>query len=88
MQLKDLILKLLVKDIPKRLGCLRGGARDIKEHRFFRPLDFEELVHKRIAAPWKPELRDPLDTSHFDEYDEEDDVEVYRDDGSGWDKNF
>jgi serine/threonine protein kinase len=86
--LKDLILKLLVKDIPKRLGCLRGGAADIKDHRFFRLLSFDDLYHRRIAAPWRPDLADPLDTHHFDEYDEEDDVEPYRDDGSGWDRDF
>ena len=86
--LKDLILRLLVKDIPKRLGCLRGGAQDIKEHRFFRSLDFDALVHRTLPSPWQPELTDPLDTHHFDEYDEEDDVEPYRDDGSNWEKDF
>ena len=27
--LRDLILKLLVKDVPRRFGCLLGGAQDI-----------------------------------------------------------
>lgn len=86
--LKDLILRLLVKDIARRLGCLRGEAADIKAHRFFRSLDWEDLKAKRIPAPWKPKLRDLLDTSNFDSYDEDDSVQPYIDDGSGWDKDF
>jgi hypothetical protein len=34
-QLKELVSLLLEKDIKKRLGCLRGGAGDIKQHKFF-----------------------------------------------------
>ncbi len=67
---------------------MRGGAQDIKQHRFFRPLEFDRLLAKKIEAPWKPALRDPLDTSNFDPYDEDDDVEPYVDDGTDWDKNF
>jgi hypothetical protein len=69
-QLKDLILKLLVTDPRRRLGCLRGGAEDIKQHRFFRAIDFPGLVAKRVQAPWRPTLSGPLDTSYFDQYDE------------------
>lgn len=87
-QLKDVILKLLVKDIPKRLGCMRGGAGDIKAHKFFRELDWDALRARRIPAPWRPRLSNPLDTSNFDEYEEDDSVEHYRDDGSHWDKDF
>lgn len=87
-QLKDLIQRLLTKDVSKRIGCLRGGAGDIREHRFFKSLNFDELYAKSIPAPWKPPLSSPLDTSHFDEYAEDDNVEAYVDDGSGWEKSF
>jgi hypothetical protein len=33
--LKELIALLLEKDLKKRLGCLKGGASDIKRHKFF-----------------------------------------------------
>lgn len=46
-------------------------------------------------APWCPELRDALDTSHFDEYPDSDEDEpvlappsAYRDGVIGWDENF
>ena len=32
---KDLIKKLLVKDRTRRLGSMKGGAEDIKNHRFY-----------------------------------------------------
>lgn len=77
-----------MKDVTKRLGCLRGGAGDVKAHRFFRGLDWEALYRKELPAPWRPVVRSPLDTSHFDQYDEEERVEPYRagDDPNGWDK--
>ncbi len=86
--LRDLILKLLVKDIPRRLGCMRGGAADIKAHKFFREVDWAALFAKRIPAPWRPKLANATDTSHFDEYDEDDTMEPYVDDGSHWDRDF
>jgi cGMP-dependent protein kinase 1 len=73
--LKDLILKLLVRDVPKRLGCQRGGAQDIKNHKFMRAIDFDDLYSRKIQAPWVPPIRNQLDSSNFDEYDEEDPIE-------------
>lgn len=35
-KLKDLIRRLLAREVSKRLGCLKNGADDIKRHRFFR----------------------------------------------------
>jgi len=71
-QLRHLIACLLVKDVTKRLGCLRGGAGDVKAHRFFRGLDWEALTRKAVRPPWVPSLRGATDTSCFDEYDEDD----------------
>jgi protein kinase X len=34
--LRELIGFLLEKDLKKRLGCLKGGAGDIKRHKFFK----------------------------------------------------
>jgi len=86
--LQGVILQLLVKDISKRLGCMKGGAADIKAHRFFAPIDWSALRGKAVRAPWRPRVSNALDTSHFDEYDEDDAVTAYRDDGSGWDASF
>jgi len=87
--LRELIIALLEKDLKKRLGCLRGGAGDIKRHKFFKPgFDFDALYEKRMDAPWKPPIRDACDTSNFDPYEEDDYCPPYRDDGSAWDADF
>ena len=41
---KSLVKHLLVADLTKRFGNLKGGSKDIKNHRFFKKLDFEALV--------------------------------------------
>jgi len=40
---KDLVRKLLTADRTKRLGCLRGGASDIKEHPWYAKVDWEAV---------------------------------------------
>ena len=85
---KDVINKLLTQKVTSRLGCKRGGVDDIKNHKWFRGVDWSALEAKRIGAPWVPPLKNPFDASHFDPYDEDDEVEPYTDDGSGWDADF
>jgi serine/threonine protein kinase len=85
---KDLITKLLEREPSARLGCLKGGAEDIRRHVWFTGLNWDALLAKRIRAPWKPPLKSDTDTSCFDPYDEDDDVEPYHDDGSNWDAEF
>jgi protein kinase A len=72
---KDLIDKLLVVDVTKRLGyTAEPGTSNhhlILEHPWFATVDFEKLRNKGLKAPWVPELKDALDTSHFYEFDEE-----------------
>jgi len=66
---KDLIDKLLVLDPTKRLGGSMRGHLDIMSHPWFDAINFKKLRKKEIAAPWVPEVKDSLDTSHFAEYD-------------------
>ena len=40
---KSLVKHLLVADVTKRYGCLRNGANDIKNHRWFKNLDWFKL---------------------------------------------
>ena len=42
--LKSLVKHLLRRDLSKRFGNLVGGISDIKDHRFFKPINWVQLV--------------------------------------------
>lgn len=64
----DLVTRMLHRRAAYRLGCLADGAQDIRDHAFFADIDFDELRNKTMKAPWKPKLKNPFDTKHFDDW--------------------
>eukprot|EP01113_Clastostelium_recurvatum_P040943 TRINITY_DN643_c0_g1_i1.p1 TRINITY_DN643_c0_g1~~TRINITY_DN643_c0_g1_i1.p1 ORF type:complete len:350 (+),score=96.03 TRINITY_DN643_c0_g1_i1:140-1189(+) len=67
---KDLVKKLLVHDRTRRYGSLKGGAADIKQHRWFAHIDWERLYHRQVRAPIIPEVHGEGDSGNFEQYDE------------------
>ena len=63
---KDLLAKLLVKNQKERFG-INGGFDEIKNHPFFKDIDFKAIEEKKIEAPFKPVLEDSFDVRNFDE---------------------
>lgn len=45
---KDLVKKLLVPDRTKRLGNMKNGIDDIRRHRWFKNLDWNDVYYRRI----------------------------------------
>jgi len=60
--LKSLIKHFLRRDLSKRFGNLKNGANDIKEHRFFKEMNFDELLLRKLKAPHVPDTKNSLKT--------------------------
>ncbi|ORY04817.1 Pkinase-domain-containing protein [Basidiobolus meristosporus CBS 931.73] len=68
---RDLIKKLLTNDRTKRLGNLKDGPEDVKKHKWFRGIDWQIVLERKVPAPIVPLFRYPGDTANFDRYPEE-----------------
>ncbi|KAI0204761.1 serine/threonine-protein kinase psk1 [Astrocystis sublimbata] len=63
---KDLLARLLRKDPAKRLGSrMPNDLRLIKNHRFFRKIDWEKLEKKEMDPPIQPMITDPELAENF-----------------------
>lgn len=60
---KDLISKLLNRDPNKRLGY--KGVEEIKNHLFFKDIDWIKLNNKGYIPPYKPQVKNSLDISNI-----------------------
>ncbi len=68
---KDLIKKLLVRRQASRLGNLSRGHLDVKDEPWFKSMDWEKLTNYELEAPWIPDIKDPMDASHFEDFSRE-----------------
>ena len=62
----NLISQLLNVNPKKRLGGGNDDATKIKEHAFFKGVEWEKYWNKEIQPPFVPELDDELDLKYFD----------------------
>ncbi|KAG5443380.1 Calcium-dependent protein kinase C [Clonorchis sinensis] len=57
---------LLTRNPEERLGCGPYGDRDIREHQFYRRIDWHKLASRQVQPPFKPKIKDKRDVSNFD----------------------
>jgi len=85
----SIVKKLLHHKHTKRLGVVKGGARLIKKHTWFKKFEWTKLIKRDLKPSIIPKIKDQYDLTNFDDYpDDEEDVPSYIDDGSGWDDDF
>jgi hypothetical protein len=48
------VLQLLRKSPDRRLGSSERDAEDVKKQAFFRHIQWDELLHRRIPPPFVP----------------------------------
>ena len=69
---KSLIKHLLEPDLSKRYGNLKNGVDDIKNHRFFKDLNWNKLLKQEIQADYIPEIKSDNELSNYKVCPEED----------------
>ena len=57
----DLIVKLLNRDPKQRLGAGAGDAEEIKSHAFFKTMNWDDALARKLKVP-KPHFRPIVET--------------------------
>ncbi|VVC34636.1 Protein kinase, ATP binding site,AGC-kinase, C-terminal,Protein kinase domain,Serine/threonine-protein [Cinara cedri] len=63
---KDLMRKLLKRQVSHRLGSGPNQGEDIRSHRFFQKIIWKDIINRTCEAPYKPKLNGADDTTQFD----------------------
>ena len=73
---KDLLVRLLSKNPEQRLGT-KHGAKEIRNHSWFKIVNWEYLLKKQYDAPFKPKINGDLGLGNFSKEFTEIPVESY-----------
>lgn len=63
---RDLIRKLLKRQVMQRLGSAPGDGDAIRNHLFFKHINWRDVVSRKLDPPFKPSLTGEDDVSQFD----------------------
>ncbi|KAH0621161.1 hypothetical protein JD844_022209 [Phrynosoma platyrhinos] len=63
---RDLLKKFLKRNPSQRIGGGPGDAADVQRHPFFRHINWDDLLARRIDPPFRPSLQSDDDVSQFD----------------------
>uniref|UniRef100_A0A8C5HWA7 Ribosomal protein S6 kinase n=1 Tax=Gouania willdenowi TaxID=441366 RepID=A0A8C5HWA7_GOUWI len=63
---RDLLKRLLKRNASSRLGAGVGDATEVQAHPFFRHINWEDLLARKVEPPFKPFLQSAEDVSQFD----------------------
>jgi len=85
----DLIKAILKKEPSERLPMRPGGVQNLKDHRWFQEFSWDGMQNLHLEPPYKPVVKSKKDLANFkaNKADMPQTIE-YKDDGTGWDKDF
>ncbi|KAM6454780.1 serine/threonine-protein kinase N2 isoform 2-T2 [Liasis olivaceus] len=63
----SIMRRLLRRNPERRLGAGEKDAEDVKKHHFFRLIDWNALLAKKVKPPFVPVIRGREDVSNFDD---------------------
>jgi len=63
----SLMRRLLRRTPERRLGASEADAEDVMRHQFFRRLNWDHLLTKKLRPPFVPKVQSENDVSNFDE---------------------
>ncbi|XP_074895174.1 serine/threonine-protein kinase N2 isoform X4 [Buteo buteo] len=63
----SIMRRLLRRNPERRLGAGEKDAEDVKKHHFFRLIDWNALLAKKVKPPFVPTIRGREDVSNFDD---------------------
>lgn len=63
---RDLIRKLLKRQVMQRLGSAPGDGDAIRSHNFFKYINWRDVMSRKLEPPFKPSLSSEDDVSQFD----------------------
>ena len=66
-----------------------GGTKNLKEQKWYAAFSWEDMKNLTMEAPYKPVVKSKKDIANFSARKEDMPKAIeYRDDHSGWDKDF
>ncbi|KAI8091288.1 kinase-like domain-containing protein [Gilbertella persicaria] len=67
---RDLLENLLKTKPSERFGNLKNGVNDIKNHPWFKSVDFDAILARKTTPPHIPHIKHEGDTHYFASYEE------------------
>jgi serine/threonine protein kinase len=86
---EDFVKSMCKKEPSERLPMKKGGVELIKKHAWYKGFDWEKMQSHTLDKPYVPTVKSKKDIANFSARKEDMPPQVkYKDDGSGWDKDF
>jgi len=64
----SIVKGFLNKIAMKRLGCGENGEKNIRDHIFFRRIDWERIEAREVQPPYKPKITNPKKAENFNRH--------------------